>query len=352
MVDKPVVQYVVEELVRAGIARVLFVTGRRKRAIEDHFDADPELDSGSADRSAHGLQILYTRQARPAGLGDALRYAASFAGRAGVVVALGDAIIESPPSAAPGIVPRLIEAYEEPGAAAAIAVQRGARTRRSRVTAIAVGAPADADVRSRSRRGREARSAMPSAAARRSWAATSSGPRCSRHCARRPDASGEVQLADALQRGDRQRRPGGGGPARAGRAPARHRLGRELLRRLPRARARATPASARRCARARRRCSMAAERGGACAGPRGAGGKSLRRLRRRGAGGDLEQFAARARGERGRRSRGSSRRASWSRRRVRRFAACIRARAADAELDRHGRPRSRAGSGSAARARS
>src|SRR5438477_236920 len=46
LVDKPVVQYVVEELVRAGIARVLFVTGRRKRAIEDHFDADPELDTG------------------------------------------------------------------------------------------------------------------------------------------------------------------------------------------------------------------------------------------------------------------------------------------------------------------
>jgi UTP--glucose-1-phosphate uridylyltransferase len=39
IVDKPVVQYVVEELVRAGVSRVLFVTGRRKRAIEDHFDA-------------------------------------------------------------------------------------------------------------------------------------------------------------------------------------------------------------------------------------------------------------------------------------------------------------------------
>ena len=46
IVDKPVVQYVVEELSQAGIDRVLMVTGRRKRAIEDHFDADPEL-SGS-----------------------------------------------------------------------------------------------------------------------------------------------------------------------------------------------------------------------------------------------------------------------------------------------------------------
>ena len=44
LVDKPAVQYVVEELRDAGIERILFVTGRRKRAIEDHFDADPELE--------------------------------------------------------------------------------------------------------------------------------------------------------------------------------------------------------------------------------------------------------------------------------------------------------------------
>ena len=44
IVDKPAVQYVVEELRDAGIQRILFVTGRRKRAIEDHFDADPELE--------------------------------------------------------------------------------------------------------------------------------------------------------------------------------------------------------------------------------------------------------------------------------------------------------------------
>jgi UTP--glucose-1-phosphate uridylyltransferase len=44
VLDKPVVQYVVEELAAAGVERVLFVTGRRKRAIEDHFDADPELE--------------------------------------------------------------------------------------------------------------------------------------------------------------------------------------------------------------------------------------------------------------------------------------------------------------------
>ena len=122
IVDKPVVQHVVEELVRAGISRVLFVTGRRKRAIEDHFDAQPELGSAPLIDPRTGLQIFYTRQAHPAGLGDALRYAEHFSDQSGVVVALGDAMIHTPPAAAPGIVRRLIEAYEQTGAAAAFAV--------------------------------------------------------------------------------------------------------------------------------------------------------------------------------------------------------------------------------------
>jgi UTP--glucose-1-phosphate uridylyltransferase len=122
IVDKPVVQYVVEELVRAGIARVLFVTGRRKRAIEDHFDADPELDTSPLIDPRTGLQILYTRQARPAGLGDALRYAETLATPGGVVAALGDAIIQTPAGVPRAIVPRLIDAYERTGAGAVLAV--------------------------------------------------------------------------------------------------------------------------------------------------------------------------------------------------------------------------------------
>ncbi len=124
VVDKPVVQYVVEELERAGIRRVLFVTGRRKRAIEDHFDADPELERalGPMRAPGEGLELLYTRQPRPRGLGDALRYAEGFAGGRGVVVALGDAIIEPAPAGSPGIVTRLTEAYLTSGAIAALAV--------------------------------------------------------------------------------------------------------------------------------------------------------------------------------------------------------------------------------------
>jgi UTP--glucose-1-phosphate uridylyltransferase len=110
LVDKPVVQYVVEELAAAGIERVLFVTGRRKRAIEDHFEGDPEL----------GLKIFYTRQPEPRGLGDAVARAGAFVTERGTVVALGDSIVTR--GDRPGIVARLIEAFETTGASAAVAV--------------------------------------------------------------------------------------------------------------------------------------------------------------------------------------------------------------------------------------
>jgi UTP--glucose-1-phosphate uridylyltransferase len=110
LVDKPVVQYVVEELAAAGIGRILFVTGRRKRAIEDHFDGDRDL----------GLKIFYTRQPEPRGLGDAVAHASRFVTEAGAVVALGDAVVTG--GEGPGIVPRLIETFEATGASAAVAV--------------------------------------------------------------------------------------------------------------------------------------------------------------------------------------------------------------------------------------
>ncbi len=143
VVDKPVVQYVVEELVRAGIGRVLFVTGRRKRAIEDHFDADPELGSDPLIDPRTGLQILYTRQAHPAGLGDAVRYGEGLGGDHGVVVALGDTIIAPPAHTSPGIVTRLIEAFDAHGASAAVAVQEVPASAVSRY-GIVVAAAGDA----------------------------------------------------------------------------------------------------------------------------------------------------------------------------------------------------------------
>lgn len=142
VVGTPVVQYVIDELARAGIRRVLFVTGRRKRAIEDHFDADPELErvvgAPLADPSA-GMQVLYTRQPRPLGLGDALRYARGFAGERPVVVALGDAIIG--PHAGPGIVRRLVAAHEQHGAEVSVAVEEVALEHVSRYGIVAPRAP-------------------------------------------------------------------------------------------------------------------------------------------------------------------------------------------------------------------
>jgi UTP--glucose-1-phosphate uridylyltransferase len=127
VVDRPVVQYVIEELAEAGIERVLMVTGRRKRAIEDHFDADPEL--GSEPVPATGMRLYYTRQPRPAGLGDAVARGDGFAAvdAPGVVVALGDAILARADGtatgpAAPSIVARLIAAHETHGADATLAV--------------------------------------------------------------------------------------------------------------------------------------------------------------------------------------------------------------------------------------
>ena len=101
---KPVVQYVAEELQAAGVSQILLITGRRKQAIEEHFDADPELTSALQRAGNERLladlaytngssRFFYTRQAEPRGLGDAVLYAAEFAGSDPCVVCLGDSII-------------------------------------------------------------------------------------------------------------------------------------------------------------------------------------------------------------------------------------------------------------------
>jgi UTP--glucose-1-phosphate uridylyltransferase len=111
IVDRPVIQYVVDELVRDGIESMLLITGAGKEAIENHFAAARD----------GGPEILFVRQPQPLGLGDALRYAAGFAGRDPIAVALGDSII-APSSAGPGAVRRLADACDRTGACAAVAV--------------------------------------------------------------------------------------------------------------------------------------------------------------------------------------------------------------------------------------
>ena len=101
---KPVVQYVVEELARVGMQRILFITGPGKASIENHFDLDNELiqvlrQNGKEDLLAElsferaPLQYFYTRQRRQLGLGHAVSCAQPFVGNQPFAVALGDSII-------------------------------------------------------------------------------------------------------------------------------------------------------------------------------------------------------------------------------------------------------------------
>lgn len=125
---KPVVQYVVEEMIDQGVGKFLFVTGRKKRSIEDHFDDDPELEARIADRQElgevdydkEGVEFFYVRQRRPLGNADAVRLAAEFVGNESFVVGFGDTIVTS--SGPRGVVGRLIDDHESSGAAATIAV--------------------------------------------------------------------------------------------------------------------------------------------------------------------------------------------------------------------------------------
>ncbi len=129
---KPVVQYVVEELARCGVGRLLFVTGPGKTAIENHFDIDAELidqlrESGKEELLAElafereELQYFYTRQRRQLGLGHAVLCAQPVVGRQPFVVALGDSIIGL--NAESRIVQLMIEQFETSAADAVIAFE-------------------------------------------------------------------------------------------------------------------------------------------------------------------------------------------------------------------------------------
>lgn len=106
IVDRPAVQYVVEEAVASGIQDLLFVTGRGKRAIEDYFDFAVELEQELKNRGKENLleeirgignaaHIFYVRQKSPRGLGDAVWQARSFIGEEPFAVLLPDDIIVS-----------------------------------------------------------------------------------------------------------------------------------------------------------------------------------------------------------------------------------------------------------------
>jgi len=129
---KPIVQYVVEELARCRISRLLFVTGPGKTAIENHFDIDVELidnlrETGREELlmelafEREDLQYFYTRQRRQLGLGHAVLCARPVVGDQSFVVALGDSVIGM--HAKSEVVATMLERFETSRAAAVIAFE-------------------------------------------------------------------------------------------------------------------------------------------------------------------------------------------------------------------------------------
>ncbi len=122
LVDKPMIQYVVEEAVAAGIDHIILVTGRGKRAIEDHFDRNVELENHlEAKGKTRALQTMeeissmvdfvYVRQKEPLGLGHAVNCARDLIGDEPFAVLLGDDIIDSKEPA----LSQMIAVYEKHG---------------------------------------------------------------------------------------------------------------------------------------------------------------------------------------------------------------------------------------------
>jgi len=122
IVDKPVIQYLVEEAVESGIEEIIFVTGRGKRAIEDHFDISYELEDTLVEKNKHDLlaevqdiptlaKFSYVRQSMPLGDGHAILQAAHLTSGEPVLVMFGDCLYDSEvPSSK-----QIIETYEKYG---------------------------------------------------------------------------------------------------------------------------------------------------------------------------------------------------------------------------------------------
>jgi UTP--glucose-1-phosphate uridylyltransferase len=130
---KPVVQYVVEELAKSEIRRLLFITDSRKTQIENHFDEDSELvgflrRTGKEEQLAdleferQQMEYFYTRQRRQLGLGHAVLCAKPLVGEQPFVVALGDSIIGL--HAQSDIVRRMVRQFEETGAEVVVAFEQ------------------------------------------------------------------------------------------------------------------------------------------------------------------------------------------------------------------------------------
>jgi UTP--glucose-1-phosphate uridylyltransferase len=128
VVDKPIIQYVVEEALRSGIETIIIITGRGKRAIEDHFDVSYELEKiletqgkrellGVVREISDMIHVSYVRQKEALGLGHAILMARELVGDEPFAVLLGDDLID----ASPPCLRQMLDAYEvHPGSYVAI----------------------------------------------------------------------------------------------------------------------------------------------------------------------------------------------------------------------------------------
>ena len=149
LVDKPIIQYGVEEAVKAGISNILMVTGRGKNAIEDHFDVSVELEAFLEARGkteqldevrkiSNLINFAYVRQGEPLGLGHAVLVARELIGTDPFAVILGDDVIDADPPA----IRQLIDVYERVGGPV-LAVERVPRDEISSYGVIAVDTSVD-----------------------------------------------------------------------------------------------------------------------------------------------------------------------------------------------------------------
>jgi UTP--glucose-1-phosphate uridylyltransferase len=153
VVDKPLIQYVVEECVASGIDNIIIVTGKGKNAIEDHFDFSPALEDflekkGKSDlaKLVHDIgnmvHFSYTRQKEPLGLGHAVLLAKELVGDEPFAVLLGDVIIPGPNP----VTRQLMDVYERTGKGV-IAVEEVPRERTGLYGIVDVERTSSADSR-------------------------------------------------------------------------------------------------------------------------------------------------------------------------------------------------------------
>ncbi len=148
IVDKPLIQYAVEEAVEAGITEMVFVTGRNKRAIEDHFDKAFELETelelaGKTELLNELRQIIpknisciFIRQASPLGLGHAVLCARPVVGNEPFAVILADDLMDARPGM-PGVMAQMLEVYGQEGASM-VAVQNVPREETNKYGIVSV----------------------------------------------------------------------------------------------------------------------------------------------------------------------------------------------------------------------